>query len=389
MINEIAGKISNDLVKIRRELHKIPELAFEEYKTCEFIENELKKLNIKYEKPIKTGIVATLKGKKGTGKTLLIRADIDALPILEENDLPYKSQNIGKMHACGHDAHITSLLGVCKILKEINYDFYGNIKVVFQPAEESDGGALPIIETGIMNAEPKVDGAVALHVLPTYKVGEIVYKDGSMMASPDDFKIILKGKGGHGAMPEFCKNPIYPGGVLVSRLKNIVSENFSDPSECVLSVCTINAGTFYNIIPDTVEITGTARSLTNEVREKIENLIEEYTKKVADEFDLEYEYRFNKQYPPVINDVKMNEILVKSAKDIKEIKKIIKLEKAFMTGDDFSYFSNAVPGTYFMLGAGNDKINVPLHSTNFEIDEKCLHLGAAILTQFALNYLNK
>ena len=389
MINKIAEKISNDLVKIRRELHKIPELAFEEYKTCEFIENELKKLNISYEKPINTGIIATLKGKKGNGKTLLIRADIDALPILEENDLPYKSQNNGKMHACGHDAHIASLLGVCRILKEINYDFYGNIKIVFQPAEEADGGALPMIEKGIMESDPKVDGAVALHVLPTYKTGEIVYKDGSMMASPDDFKIILKGKGGHGAMPELCKNPIYPAGVLVSRLKDIISENFSDPSECVVTVCTINAGTFYNIIPDSVEITGTARSLTNEVREKIEELIEDYTKKVANEFDLKYEYRFNKQYPPVINDSKMNETLVKSANDIKEIKKIVKLEKAFMTGDDFAYFSKEVPGTYFMLGAGNDKINVPLHSTNFEIDENCLHLGAAILSQFALNYLNE
>ena len=386
MIYKIAEKLNDKLISIRREFHKIPELEFEEFKTSILICKYLDELGLKYEKLLNTGIVCNIKGKKGDGKTILLRADIDALPILEKNDLPYKSEHENLMHACGHDVHITALLGVCMILKELDFDFCGNIKAVFQPAEEGRGGALPMIEAGVMSS-PKVDAALALHVEPQSECGTLQYKNNSIMASPDDFKIIIKGKGGHGACPEDCINPIYVAAKLIEKISKIVPDNFKNKSDCVVSVCTINSGTQNNIIPDSLEITGTARSLDNETRKKIEKLLEQYTIDVCKTFSCSYDYIFNKMYPPVINDNKINEILIKSANQLGCFKEIKEQEKPSMTGDDFSYFSNLVPSAYFKLGAGNKVINEPLHSPFFNVDEKCIKLGAAILTKTALNYL--
>ena len=386
MIEEIANGFSEELIKIRRILHAIPELSDNEYKTSSFIIDYLNKLGIENQRMLDTGVVALIKGKKGKGRTLLIRADIDALPINENNDIPYKSLHDGVMHACGHDAHIVCALGMCMILKEINNDFSGNIKIAFQPAEESTGGALRMIENGVLD-NPSVDASVALHVEPLASVGTIQYRNGAIMASPDDFKIIIKGVGGHGACPSNCINPIYPASELSKSFKSIVRKNFKDTSECVVSVCTINSGTKNNIIPDTAEISGTARSLTDATRDKIEALLEKYAKKICKKYKCKYEFIFNRMYPPVINNSDMNNLLIKSAGSIRAINKIEKLKKSSMTGDDFSYFANRIPSVYFKLGAGNEYINKPLHSQNFNIDEKCLTIGAALLTKISLNYL--
>ncbi|MDY3928208.1 MAG: M20 family metallopeptidase [Clostridia bacterium] len=387
MVYEFANEISDELIKIRRYLHTIPELEFEEFETSKFIKSYLDRLGIKYESVLETGIAALIEGKRGKGKTILIRADIDALPLDEKNNIDYKSSNPGKMHACGHDAHITCLLGLCMILKKMNFDFCGNIKAVFQPAEEGSGGALPMIEQGVMK-NPNVDAAIALHVEPLCSVGTLQYRNGAIMASPDDFKITIKGIGGHGACPDKCINPIYAVSELILKINNIVKDNFDDISKCIVSVCTVKGGSFNNIIPDSVEITGTARSLDNDTRTKIEALLLKYTKETSAANNCGYEFTFNKLYPPVINDKKMNNIVIESAKNIPEIKKIIELEKSSMTGDDFSYFAQLVPASYFKLGVGNDIIKNPLHSSEFNIDEKSLHLGAAVLTEAALKYLN-
>ncbi len=386
MIYDIAKSLSSELTQIRRQLHKIPELEFEEYETSKYIKSCLDKLGIEYETMLETGIVALIKGKKGTGKTILIRADIDGLPLEEKNNIDYRSIHYGKMHACGHDAHITCLLGLCMILKKMDYDFCGNIKAVFQPAEEGQGGALPMIENGVMK-NPDVNAALALHVEPLCSVGTLQYKDGSIMASPDDFKIIIKGSGGHGACAKNCINPIYASSELILKIKNMVEYNFDNESQCVVSVCTVNGGSFNNIIPDEVEITGTARSLDNEIRTKIESLLLQYTREICDKNNCRYEFKFNKSYPPVINDKNMNNIVIKAAKNIPGFDKITKLETASMTGDDFSYFAQIVPSSYFKLGVGNSEINKPLHSSEFNIDENSLYLGAAILCETAINYL--
>lgn len=384
MIYKHALKYDKKLREIRHALHKIPELEFCEHKTTEFIENELDMLGIEHERLLDTGVVGLIKGKKGKGNTILIRADIDALPIKELNESEFKSQNEGVMHACGHDAHITCLLGMAYILKDMDYNFYGNIKMVFQPAEEGQGGALPLIKNGVME-NPKVDACIALHVDPSCDVGVIKLKNDAIMASPDDFYLKIVGVGGHGANPQECINPIY----IASELALIIEKEFFNHKNCIVSVCTINGGTKNNIIPNYVEITGTARSLNEETRLFIKTKIDELAKKMCKKYNSNYEYQFNFLYPPVINDENMNNLVINSAKELSCFKDVIMQEEPSMTGDDFSYFANLVPSSYFKLGTKNKSINYPLHSPRFDIDEDCLVLGAAIMAKASLDYLEK
>ncbi len=386
MIYERALKIKNELIKIRRELHQMPELEFDVFKTAEYIEKKLDELEIQHKRAAKTGIVAQI-GKTDTKKTLLLRADVDALPITELNETEYKSKNNGMMHACGHDAHTACLLGACRILKENEDKLDGCVKFVFQPAEEGDGGAKPMIDDGIMTA-PEVTAAAALHVEPLASVGTLQLRNGAIMASPDEFTIVIDGVGGHGACPEDCNNPILPSAELVKKLEGVVSDNFRDKSECVVSVCAVNAGNTHNVIPASVEIMGTVRSLSEEIRNRAEKLIDLYAKEVCNKYKCTYQYDFKRLYPPLINDIGMNNLVVKSARKISGFDKTVFLERSSMTGDDFSYFSKLVPSSYFKLGVGNSKICHPLHSPYFDIDENALPLGAAILSQIAFDYLN-
>ena len=384
MINEAVKQITKELIDMRRYLHSIPELEYNEHKTCEFIASVLDKLGIEYNYVLPTGISALIRGKKGVGKTILLRSDIDALPITEMNNISYKSKNEGVMHACGHDAHIAILLGTAMILKKINYDFFGNVKLIFQPAEEGRGGALPMIEKGVLE-NPHVDCAVALHTDPTADAGTLKYRDGAIMASPDDFYIKLIGKGGHGAYPQKCVNPI----IAASQLIKKITESFCQNEDFTVSVCTVNSGTLNNIIPDFAEITGTARSLNNATRTKIERLLSEYTRECSVNNNCSYEFVFNKMYPPLINSAEINRLVVNAAKKIPAVKKICVQEKASMTGDDFSYIAEVVPSSYFKIGTANESIKEMLHSSTFNIDESALMIGAAVLAQTAVDFLNQ
>lgn len=263
MIYEQALKIEDELIKIRRDLHQIPELEFDVFKTADYIEGFLNEIGIEHRRAAKTGIIAQIGNNSGK-KTILIRADIDALPIKELNETEYKSKNDGIMHACGHDAHTACLLGACKILKKNEKKLNGNVKFVFQPAEEGNGGAQPMIDDGAMTA-PDVTAAVALHVEPLASVGTLQVRDGAIMASPDEFTLVINGVGGHGACPNDCNNPILPSAELIKKLETIVYDNFSDKSECVISVCAVNGGNTHNVIPSSVEIMGTVRSLSEKV----------------------------------------------------------------------------------------------------------------------------
>ena len=321
-----------------------------------------------------------------TGKTVLLRADIDGLPIKDESDFEVKSERTGFMHACGHDIHATCLLGTLKLLNEIKGTLNGNVKCVFQPAEEGDGGALPMINEGIME-NPHVDGAFALHVEPLEKTGNIQIKDGSIMASPDDFEIKIQGTGGHGAYPEKCVNPLTVASKILERYHEI-PQKYKLP--CVVTICEIHGGTARNVIPDTVTTTGTARSLDPDTRKRLIELLGEIAEDTAKEHNAKAELDFNILFPPVVNNSKMNEIVRKSAEKLDCIKDIITLDKASMAGDDFAYFGERVPASYFKLGVGNTEKGAiyPIHSPKFKADEDALPIGVSILAQAAIDFLD-
>lgn len=385
MIEKIAMELKDELISVRNRLHATPETDFEEVKTSAFIREKLDEYNISYTVVAKTGIVAVIMGKDN-GKTVLLRADIDGLPINDESEFPIKSERKGFMHACGHDIHTTCLLGAAKILNSIRDRLNGNVKLIFQPAEEGSGGALPMIEEGIME-NPHVDGAFALHVEPLEKTGNIQIKDGSIMASPDDFEIIVRGIGGHGAYPEKSINPLSVCSEILRKYHNI-PKKYNMP--CVVTICSINGGSCRNAIPDTAVMTGTARSIDPATRNRLIELLEDIAKKTAKDFNAELDFNFNVLFPPVVNSTSMNNIIKKSAEKLKCIKDVITLDKASMAGDDFAYFAERVPAAYFKLGVGNSEKSAvyAIHSPKFMADEEAFTIGSAILAQAAIDFLD-
>ncbi len=385
MIEEKAFEIKEELIKIRRRLHTTPETDFEEIKTSSFIRQKLNEYGIKYKTAAKTGTVATISGKNAC-KTVLLRADIDGLPIKDESEFEVKSEREGYMHACGHDIHAACLLGAAKILQGMKDRLGGNVKLVFQPAEEGSGGALPMIEEGIME-NPHVDGAFALHVEPLEKTGNIQVKDGSVMASPDDFEIIIHGVGGHGAYPEKSINPLSAAAKIIDRYHKIPSE-YNLP--CVVTICSVNGGSCRNAIPDTTVMTGTARSIDPVTRKKLIEMLENIANDTAKEMNVTVDFNFNVLFPPVVNDSKMNDIIRKSAEKLSCINEVVTLDKPSMAGDDFAYFGELVPSAYFKLGVGNkDKGAIyPIHSPKFIADENALPIGSAIMAQAAVDFLD-
>ncbi len=385
MVENLAKKYWDYVNEIRKKLHQYPEIGFNEIKTSTIIRNELKKIGIEYSECAKTGTVALIKGKS-EGKTILLRADIDALPIKEKTNLPFSSLNDGFMHACGHDIHTACLLGAAKILYDLKDSFCGNVKLVFQPAEETTGGAMPMIEAGVME-NPHVDAAFALHVEPLEKCGNIQIRDGAIMACPDEFTITIKGKGGHGSAPKQCINPIMIASEIAKEYEGVVKKYIDPSTPCVVSICSMHSGTCPNVIPETAILEGTLRALDNKTRfylaEILENIAKEISKKSGGDCDFEY----RALYPPVINDTKMNGIVIKAAKKLSFINKIINLPCSSMAGDDFSYFAEMVPSSYFRLGVGNNKISAPIHSPEFDADENSLKYGMALMAQIAIKFL--
>lgn len=385
MIEKLAFELKDELISIRRKLHTIPETSFEEMKTAEFIRKKLDEYHIIYTTAANTGTVVTINGKN-SNRTVLLRADIDGLPIKDESDFEPKSERDGYMHACGHDIHTACLLGAAKILNTIKDNINGNVKLVFQPAEEGDGGALPMINEGIME-NPRVDGAFALHVEPLEPTGNIQIKDGPIMASPDDFEIIVHGIGGHGAYPEKCVNPLSVCAEILRKYHEL-PQKYNLP--CVVTICSINGGSCRNAIPDTAVMTGTARSIDPKTRKKLIDLLRDTANDTAKRFGAELDFNFNILFPPVINDKKLNEIVTKSAKKLSCINNVTILDMPSMAGDDFAYFGEQVPASYFKLGVGNVDIGAtyPIHSPKFKADENALPIGSAILAQAAVDFLD-
>lgn len=387
-INTLADEIFEEITAIRRGLHKIPEPAFKEYKTAEFICLTLDRWGISYTKNVaETGIVVLICGG-APGKTVLLRADIDALEIKEETGLDYASVHEGMMHACGHDVHTAVLLGSIYILNVLKDELCGNVKCVFQPAEEDTGGALPMIEEGIME-NPPVDGAVALHVTSDIPVGRLSTKYGAIMGSPDEFDLIIRGKSCHGAAPELGADPICAAAECITALQNAVTRTVANHEQAVISVTSIHSGTNYNIIPDTVNIKGTVRTVNPSLRRSLPETLERIVKGICAAHGCGYEFSLRYLFPPVINDGKMVDIFMRAAEKTVGHGKVITERYSSMAGDDFAYFANMVPSVYFRLGIANESIDAvyPIHSSKFKIDENALKIGYKTMVQTALEFL--
>lgn len=393
-ISEQINRIEAELKENRRYIHMHPELSFREYNTSSFIQKKLDEMGIKYVSGIaENGICAYIYGNKNieskSMKSILIRADMDALPIDEVSDKPYKSQNKNVMHACGHDAHVAVLLGVCKILNNFKDKFGGVVKAVFQPGEETSGGALPMIEEGVLE-NPHTDVCVALHCDSDLDCGTIRVKPGSLYASPDDFRITVKGKGGHGAEPHNCIDPIMISASIIQALNNLISRETDPFDNAVISVGSIHGGSATNIIPDSVEIQGTARSLTNEVRSFLKRRIGETAEGICKTFGAECEYEYTELFPPLINDEKLAEDVYDSACRSIGKDKCVWGGAPTMAGEDFSYFSQNRPSVLFKLGCRNKSLGIVslIHHSSFDIDENCLKTGVKVFVGFVLDYLN-
>lgn len=391
-ILKIAEKIENELIEIRRNIHSYPEIGLKEKKTAALIEKKMRELDLDVKTNIcETGVVATLKGKY-PGNTLLIRADMDCLPITELNNLEYKSKHKGFMHACGHDAHVAWTIGAAIILSELRDEIHGNIKFVFQPAEELPvpAGAETMIKEGVLN-DPDVTSVIGAHVWPDIDSGKIGIKNGPMMASPDLFKIIVKGEGGHGAKQHTCVDPIFLANQIYMNLQTIVSKKIDPLESVLLSIGMFSGGSSANIIPETVEMQGTVRTFSFDLRDKMPKMIEAIIKGIVEPAGGTYEFEYTSNCPPVINDENMVSLVEKAGKDILGNNNVIKLKKPTMIGEDFSYYQMHVPGVFFFVGTKNvDKgIVNPLHSPNFNIDEDILAKTSAVLAQSAIIFSNK
>jgi amidohydrolase len=387
-IKQMAENLKEELIKIRRDIHAHPECGLKEFRTARLVAEKLRALGIEVHTEVGvTGVVGVLKGNR-PGKTILLRADMDCLVMDELNDLEYRSVNPGLMHACGHDAHITWLLGAAIILSHFKNELSGNIKFVFQPAEETLGGAKRMIKEGLLE-NPKVDAVIGAHVWPTEKSGSIAIKYGSMMAAPDRFKIVIRGKGGHGAMPQLCIDPISIGWQVYSALQTIINKKFDPVEPVLLTVCKFNSGSAFNVIPDYAEMEGTIRTLSHETRKNLAEMIEQTSKSLCEINGGTCEFEYDPYYPPVINDNLMTAFIEDAGRKFLGSENVIKLDKAVMIGEDFSYYQQAVPGVFFGIGTYNEAKNIihGLHSPHFNIDEDILSNAAAFFSFLAIEYL--
>ncbi len=389
-IEKRINEIFSELVEIRRDFHANPELSEKEFRTSDKICEILKNLNIEYTKNVaETGIVGIIRGKK-VGKTVAARADIDALPIVEKNDVPYKSKNCGVMHACGHDIHTTVLIGVAKILKELESEFEGNVKLFFQPAEETVGGAKRMVQEGCLK-NPDVDYVVGLHVQSYIDAGKIELKYGKLNAQTDELKITVLGKSGHGAYPDTSIDAIVIAANVITALQTLVSRNISPLNSVVLSLGQINGGTKNNIICDSVEIKGILRTLDSETRAYAIKRIQEITTNICDAYGGNCLIEIKDGYRYLINSDEVVDIIYNTAKEIIGEENIQFKEMPSMGGEDFSYFmDDNVKGAFYHLGCGNKEkgITSPLHSDSFDADENCIKTGVLVQVKSILALLD-
>ncbi|KPL04161.1 MAG: hypothetical protein AMJ90_01815 [candidate division Zixibacteria bacterium SM23_73_2] len=388
-IKKITEQVFPKLVKLRREFHQYPELSYQEFETSKRVARELKKLGLEVKTRIaKTGVVGLLKGSK-KGKTAALRADMDALPLDEQTNLPYKSKNRGVMHACGHDLHMACVLGCAVVLTRLKDQLSGKVKFIFQPSEEvTPGGAKPMIDQGVLE-NPKVNGIFALHSDSAIPVGKVGVKYGEMMAQADSFDLVIKGKGGHGARPQDGVDAIVVASQVICALQTIASRNISPVSPVVVSIGQIDGGTARNIICDRVVLKGTVRSLDSKVAKSAPSLINRIASGVVKSFGADFELEYHPGYPVLINDEKMTHIAQRATEILYGKDKVYHIKEPMMGAEDFAYFLKKVPGTMMRLGTRNQKIKAtyPWHHPKFKVDETALKYGVSVMSLCIWNFL--
>ena len=388
-IIEKAAEIEDKVIKIRHQIHQNPELSFQEKETAALAASEMRKLGFEVRENIfGTGVTATFRNSSDPeAKTLLIRADMDALPVEEKNELSFKSQKPGIMHACGHDGHTAILIGTAAVLKEMAQDFNGNLKFLFQPGEETSGGAEGMIKQGVLK-NPDVDAALGLHLWGSTPEGVVEYKSGPFMASPDRFELKIIGKGGHAARPQNTIDPIPIGAEIISTLQTIISRRIDPLESAVISVCNFEAGSTHNVIPEQALLKATVRSLKTEVRKLLAENIKKVIKNICDIYGADYELNYVFGYPAVVNDPQMTQILANAARKVIGENRVREKEKAEMGGEDFSYFGKKVPSTFYFLGIAPEAEIINHHQSDFKFNDSVLKSGVVVMSQAALDFFN-
>ncbi|MFN7182176.1 MAG: M20 family metallopeptidase [Planctomycetota bacterium] len=377
-------RIKDEVVQNRRYLHKHPELAYQEFNTAKFIENRLIEMGLKPKTGIaKTGIICDF--LIGAQQTILLRADIDGLPVEEKNNVSYASSNKGIMHACGHDGHIAMLLGVARLLEDWKDKLKVNIRMMFQPAEEGPGGALAMIEEGVLE-NPKVDYAFALHLWNELNVGEIGLKEGYVMACGDRFDLEIIGKGGHGAAPHLSNDPVIVLAHIINAYQTVVSRLYSPFEPLALSFGTLSGGYAFNVIPDKIRVSGTFRTFSPAIRSQIESKLANIAQSIGKAWGVEVKFQYHKYYPPTINDGKVVAHLKRILQEVFP-QANIKYNQMTMGAEDFSYILERVPGAYIFIGSKNSEKGFasPHHSPTFDFDEDALLIGIEVFKNIIFN----
>ena len=388
-IKDESMSISDWIISIRRELHEHPELMYEEFKTSELIRRELDKLEISYKHPIaETGVLAYI--GNGNGPCVALRADMDALPIHEETDVSFKSKIDGKMHACGHDCHVSMLLGAAKLLKGKEDQINGTVKLLFQPAEEGGAGGKLMRDEGALK-NPAVERIFGLHVWPQMPSGQIGSREGTFLAATSSLNLTVKGVGGHAAVPQLTKDPVLTSARIITNLQSIVSRELDPLDSGVVSITVINGGNASNVIPSDVIVKGTLRSLTMDGLRELQKRVKEIAEGIAQTHGCEavVEYVGN-DYPPTVNDSDMWKFAKGIGIELLGDENVSDLD-AVMGGEDFAYYTEKVKGCFVVLGMNNPDIDATysVHHPMFKADEDALHIGTALHTIFALKSLEE
>ncbi len=382
MIKEELNLLTPEIIAWRRDFHQHPEIAFNEKRTQEVIYKFLQGLGLKVRPVAETGLVATIVGAQ-RGKTVALRADMDALPLEEEGDKPYKSLHRGAAHACAHDGHMAILMGAAKLITGLKNKLPGRIVLIFQPAEERPpGGAARIIGEGVLEGVEAIFGLHLWQPLPTGKIGLV---KGAMMANSDEFTILVRGQGGHGSMPHQTVDPILVASQIVVNVQSIVSRNIDPLKPCVVSFGTIDGGTAFNIIPDEVRLRGTVRSFEADVQALAEKRLREIAEGTAQAFGASAYFEYKRGFPAVINHPKAVDFVIEVARQLFG-ENSLELINPVMGGEDFAYYLQKVPGAFLFFGAG-DNCPYPHHHPAFDFDERALPAATLLMTSLALSYL--
>ena len=382
-IKALAKQYREEFIDIRQHLHAHPELSYQEFETSKFIQQKLNSLSIPFEVKAATGVVGVIEGKNPSSRIIALRGDMDALPIVEENDVPYKSTNPGVMHACGHDVHTTCLLGAAKILQETKNDWEGTVKLVFQPGEEKNpGGASLLIKEGVLES-PKPECIFALHVNPQLDVGKLSFRDGKVMASADEIYITIKSKGGHAAAPHLTADTILIASHLIVSLQQVISRNKNPLSPSVLSITSFQGGYTTNVIPSEVKLMGTFRAMDEEWRFRAHDIIKKHVTELVHAMGAEADVLIDVGYPTVYNNEELHQHAWRLAQEFMG-EQYVEETEIRMGAEDFGFYSQHIPGCFFRLGTANKQkgITAGVHTPKFNIDEDAIEIGAGMMAVF-------